>query len=276
MNIEVFFEKFEQLAETPGAVERLRELVLQLAIRGKLTIQFSGESVRSQLERIRKSESDGHQQDLLNLDESPYSLNLDESPFSIPGTWGWVRLGDAMTLVNGRAFKQEEWSTEGTPIIRIQNLNNESAPFNRCSIEVDAKVHVNTGDFLISWSGTPGTSFGAFIWNRGFAYLNQHIFRCELVEGVFEKEFLRLAVNGRLDEMISQAQGAVGLRHITKGRLENILLALPPLPEQKRIVTKVDQLTALVDRLGSQLAASRAAAESLMSAFTSELLSSKD
>ena len=52
--------------------------------------------------------------------------------------------------------------------------------------------------------------------------------------------------------MISQAQGAVGLRHITKGKLESIRLPLPPLAEQKRIVAKVDELMALCDRLEAQ------------------------
>jgi type I restriction enzyme S subunit len=157
-----------------------------------------------------------------------------------------------MDMINGKAFKPEEWSTAGTPIIRIQNLNNQNAPFNHCKAALDPKYNVQNGDFLISWSGTPGTSFGAFIWTRGFAYLNQHIFRCELVDGLFLKEFLRLAINARLDEMISQAHGAVGLRHITKGKLESIRLPLPPLAEQKRIVAKVDELMALCDTLEAQ------------------------
>ena len=243
MKLEMFFDKFELFADAPNAVQKMRELVLQLAVRGKLTEQFSNESSRVQLDaaeafRVRSA----------RRNESG-SLG---TPFFVPGNWGWVALGDTMTMVNGRAFKPEEWTQDGTPIIRIQNLNNENAAFNCCNLELDPKIHVHNGDFLISWSGTPGTSFGAFIWNRGFAYLNQHIFRCDLVEGVFQKEFLRLAVNARLDEMISHAQGAVGLRHITKGKLEGIRLPLPPLAEQKRIVAKVDELMALCDRLEAQ------------------------
>jgi len=208
MKLETFFEKFELFADAPNSIQSIREIVLQLAVRGKLTDQCSDESAKQQIKlseefRIRRGRRG-----------EPASEDV---PFDIPENWGWVAVGDTMEMVNGKAFKPEDWSSEGTPIIRIQNLNNEYAAFNRCKAAVDTKVHVNDGDFLISWSGTPGTSFGAFIWNRGFAYLNQHIFRCELVSGVFAKEFLRLAINARLDEMISHAQGAVGLRHITKG-----------------------------------------------------------
>ena len=243
MKLETFFEKFDQFADVPDAIPAMRELVLQLAVRGNLTERIGGESSKAQLAladafRIRRAKR-----------EEPDAKDV---PFPLPDNWGWVAVGDSMDMFNGRAFKPEEWSTEGTPIIRIQNLNNEHAAFNRCKAELDPKIHVHDGDFLISWSGTPGTSFGAFIWNRGFAYLNQHIFRCELVKGVFEKAFLRLAINARLDEMISHAQGAVGLRHITKGKLESIRLPLPPLAEQKRIVAKVDELMALCDRLALQ------------------------
>ena len=243
MKLETFFEKFDQFADAPDAIPAMRELLIQLAVRGNLTERMSGESSKAQLAlaeafRIRRAKR-----------EEPDSKDV---PFPVPDNWGWVAVGDSMDMFNGRAFKPEEWSTQGTPIIRIQNLNNEHAAFNRCKAELDPKIHVHDGDFLISWSGTPGTSFGAFIWNRGFAFLNQHIFRCEVVTGVFEKKFLRLAINARLDEIISQAQGAVGLRHITKGKLESIRLPLPPLAEQKRIVAKVDELMALCDRLEAQ------------------------
>ena len=243
MRLETFFEKFELFAEAPGAIPAMRELVLQLAVRGALTERIDGESSRRQLEIAEKFRIQRGKR------EEP---DVGDIPFSIPSNWGWVAVGDSMEMVNGKAFKPEDWSAEGTPIIRIQNLNNKNSSFNRCNTDADTKIHVHDGDFLISWSGTPGTSFGAFIWTRGFAYLNQHIFRCALIDGIFTKEFLRLAVNARLDKMISHAQGAVGLRHITKGRLESIRLPLPPISEQSRIVAKVNELMALCDQLEAQ------------------------
>ena len=58
-----------------------------------------------------------------------------------------------------------------------------------------------------------------------------------------------LAINTRLLELIEQAHGGVGLQHITKPKLEAVLLTLSPLAEQHRIVAKVDDLMALCDRL---------------------------
>jgi len=243
MSNDWFFEKFALIADAPGAIPIMRELIIQFAVRGKLTGHIVGESTKEEIELLLGFKGCG---------EDSETPNSEINPFSIPANWRWVRVGDSVNMINGKAFKPEDWSINGVPIIRIQNLNKEHATFNRCNTKIDSKYHVNNDDFLISWSGTPGTSFGAFIWNRGFAYLNQHIFRCELAPGVFDKKFLRVAINARLDEMISYAQGAVGLRHITKGKLESIRIPLPPLAEQKRIVAKVDELMGLCDALEAQ------------------------
>ena len=102
-----------------------------------------------------------------------------------------IPFGKTCKLQNGRAFKPSEWCKAGTPIVRIQNLNDESKPFNYCDFDVEKRFHINSGDLLFSWSGTPGTSFGAFFWNRGKGFLNQHIFRVDVDEEKFDKNYLR-------------------------------------------------------------------------------------
>ena len=156
-----------------------------------------------------------------------------------------VPIDDICLLQNGRAFKTSEWTQEGTPIIRIQNLNDEAKPFNYCDFAVDQKFHVNDGDLLFSWSGTPGTSFGAFFWNRGRGYLNQHIFRVDPKITV-SKAYLRLAINSKLDEIISQAHGGVGLKHITKGALKKVKLYLPSVHDQIRIAHLLIKVEGLI------------------------------
>lgn len=158
-------------------------------------------------------------------------------------------IGEVCRLVNGRAFKPSDWSKLGLPIVRIQNLNDESAPFNHYDGDVDPSRLIKDGDVLLSWSGTPGTSFGCFIWNRGKAILNQHIFLVHLVDGIYEKEFFVFAVNSVLDEMISQAHGAVGLRHITKGRLEALQIPYFPKPEQQRVVARIRECLSRVEEM---------------------------
>lgn len=95
----------------------------------------------------------------------------------IPEDWGTHTIGSSMRLINGRAFKPEDWEDRGLPIIRIQNLNDADSVFNYFYGPVEERHRVEPGDLLFAWSGTTGTSFGARIWNGPIGVLNQHIFK---------------------------------------------------------------------------------------------------
>ena len=92
---------------------------------------------------------------------------------TLPSTWKVASVGEVGTYLNGFAFKPEHWSTDGLPIIRIQNLNDSKKPFNYFNGEVPEKYRIHNGDILVSWSA----SLGTFRWTRGDAWLNQHIFK---------------------------------------------------------------------------------------------------
>lgn len=160
-------------------------------------------------------------------------------------------------LLNGFAFKPSHWKGRGLPIIRIQNLNDPNASFNYCPDKLPPKYLVSQGDLLFAWSGTPGTSFGAHIWQGERAWLNQHIFRIEFNTHLLNKDFLRLAINRNLDDYIDQAHGGVGLAHITKGKFEQSELPIAPLSEQERIVAKTQALLTQVNNSRARLATIR-------------------
>ncbi|MBI5786433.1 MAG: restriction endonuclease subunit S [Rhodocyclales bacterium] len=249
-------DHLDTFATAPEGFKRLRELVLNLAVRGRLLPQIDTDKPLSVGSR---------------------TLPVPDAPFSIPQSWRWERIGEVLSLINGRAFKPAEWLPSGLPIVRIQNLNNAAAVFNYCNeTSVDARHIIDDEEFLISWSGTPGTSFGAFIWTRGRAALNQHIFKCELQTREIDQGYLRLAINGRLDEMIAKAHGGVGLQHITKGKLEQLALPLPPLAEQSRIVVKVEELMALIDRLEEKVSRGDTARGKLLDTLLAALADSPD
>lgn len=153
--------------------------------------------------------------------------------------------GSVCRLVNGKAFKPSDWSSVGVPIIRIQNLNDRDKPFNYWVGPLEKQVIVRVGDLLLAWSGTPGTSFGAHIWNGPDGILNQHIFRCDLDQRTITKEWAKIAVNHQLHRLIEQAHGGVGLQHVTRGMVEGLEIPIPPLPEQRRIAEILDRAEAL-------------------------------
>ncbi len=170
-----------------------------------------------------------------------------EIPFDIPDSWEWVRVRNCTELFNGRAFKPSDWTAVGLPIVRIQNLNDEKAPFNYFDKSVDEDVHLYGGELLFAWSGTPGTSFGAHIWRDKEAVLNQHIFKLLFDESLLFKPYYMYALNQRVGSLIKAAHGSAGLQHVTRGVFESTLIPLPPLAEQKRIVETLNVLFPIVD-----------------------------
>ncbi|MGH7491615.1 MAG: restriction endonuclease subunit S [bacterium] len=162
--------------------------------------------------------------------EKTDTSNLLLSTKELPQGWSSARISTLVHLVNGRAFKPSEWETSGLPIVRIQNLNNPEAPFNYSTNKFDEKFLIDIGTLVFAWSGTPGTSFGAHIWKRGKAWLNQHIFKMVFDENLINKKYLRFAINQNLNEYINNAHGGAGLAHITKGKFDSSEIPLPPSP----------------------------------------------
>lgn len=172
---------------------------------------------------------------------------------TLPQGWDRAPIGDLCDLINGKAFKPSDWSQAGLPIIRIQNLNKPDAEYNFCDFEVDEKFIVENGELLFAWSGTPGTSFGAHVWKGSKAVLNQHIFRVRFDEEAIDRDFFKRAINSTLGELIGKAHGGVGLAHVTKGKFEETAVPFPPYAEQRRIVAKLDTLTARLVRARTEL-----------------------
>jgi type I restriction enzyme S subunit len=145
-------------------------------------------------------------------------------------------------LINGRPFKPSEWEEVGLPIIRIQNLNNETKPFNYTTQKFDEKYLVKSGDVLFAWSGTPGTSFGCFKWTRQDGWLNQHIFKVILNTNLVNPDFFIQQLNLKLNELISQAHGGVGLQHVTKSMVDDLKLLIPKLDYQNEYASKLKKI----------------------------------
>ncbi|MDO5348215.1 MAG: restriction endonuclease subunit S, partial [Bacillota bacterium] len=142
------------------------------------------------------------------------------------------RLGDIATYINGYAFKPDDWCKEGLPIVRIQDLTGTSYQQNYYKGDYPAKIEINDGDVLISWSA----SLGVHIWDRGKALLNQHIFKVVFDKVEVDKQYFVYAVQYNLENMLSKMHGAT-MKHIVKKDFDNIEVPFPTLVEQKRVAS---------------------------------------
>lgn len=243
-------------------IQKLRGLILELAVRGKLVPQDPNDEPASELlNRIQAEKAKLVAEGKLKK-EKPMGLVVDdEISFNIPNNWVYARINDTGQYVNGLAFKPNEWGTSGRPIIRIQNLSGRNQDFNRTEKEVDDSVIVRTGDILVSWSAT----LDVFTWDLNEdGVLNQHIFRV-IPEKLIAKSYLYWLLKAAIGEMEKgvHAHGLV-MTHINRGPFLAHVIGLPPLPEQYRIVAKLGELMALCDKLEEQHTNSVEAQEKLV------------
>ena len=146
----------------------------------------------------------------------------------IPEEWASVTLSQVAEYINGMAFSPSDWKDGGMPIIRIENLNDESATFNYFQRQVEERYLVNDGDVLLSWSA----SLGVYLWQRGKAILNQHIFKV-IPKNNVTKEYLFWALHRAVEHLITVTHGST-MKHFQKGELNLTMIPLPSLPEQQK------------------------------------------
>ena len=247
MKLETFFEKFDQFADAPDAVAKMRELVLELAIQGKLVAQNGkDEPACRQLERIAAKKSKTGRVARVKAGAGASSAPED-TVTHVPDGWEKSTLAELVTVLNGRAYSKHELLDAGTPVLRVGNLFT-SKHWYYSDLGLEPDKYCDKGDLIFAWSA----SFGPFIWPGPKVIYHYHIWKLELhSEADLHKGFLYWFLQNKTQE-IKRAGHGVSMLHMTKEKMEKLEVMVPPLAEQKRIVAKVDELMALCDRLETQ------------------------
>ena len=247
MKLETFFEKFDQFADAPDAVAKMREMVLELAIQGKLVVQAcDDEPAGKQLERIAAKKSQTGRIARVKAGAGGSSAPEDTETH-VPDGWAKTSLAVLVTVLNGRAYSKEELLEAGTPVLRVGNLFT-SKHWYYSDLELEPDKYCDKGDLIFAWSA----SFGPFIWRGPKVIYHYHVWKLELhSEADLHKGYLYWFLQNKTQE-IKRAGHGVSMLHMTKEKMEKLEVMLPPLAEQKRIVAKVDELMALCDQLEAQ------------------------
>ena len=215
------------------AISQTKTKVLDLAIHGRLVPQDpTDEPATELLKRINPKAE-------ITSDNGHYQ--------KLPEGWAILKVGDVAEYINGRAFKPKEWEQTGLPIIRIQNLNDPNAYYNRTKNEYEEKYLIKKGDLLFAWAA----SLGTYIWKGEDAWLNQHIFKV-VPYPFMDKKYLYYAFHAMITEFYRKSHGS-GMIHITRKQFEEITLWLPPFAEQYRIVQYLQQVFEKLDSIVENL-----------------------
>ena len=266
------YSKVTELNET--FPEALKRSILQWAVQGNLVPQDpADEPAEALLERIRvekqrlikegKIKKDKHESVIFRRDNSHYEKLdgiegcIDDAlPFEIPQNWEWCRLGSIATVLGGKRIPAGRKLTNqntGHIYIRVSDMKDGGISTNNLLFVPDdiypliSKYIIKKEDIFITVAGTIGR-VGKIPSELDGANLTENADR--LVFSITNQDWLIMVLQSPLiQEQIIEATTKVGQPKLAIARIERLLIPLPPLNEQHRIIKKIEELLPLIKGL---------------------------
>lgn len=271
MNLKTFFDNFELLTDAPNGVAKLREIILQLAVQGKLVSQDPNDEPASFL--LQKI--DNEQGRIIGIITDKVSKQ--EEKFNIPASWKWVYFERILNRIHYGYTASANHELLDVRLLRITDIQNNTVDWESvpgCEIKSDEvdKFKLQNGDLLIARTGgTIGKSFlvESISLNSVFA---SYLIRAVPSSQVFPK-YIKIFLDAPLywEQLYTKSMGT-GQPNVNATSLKSLILPLPPLAEQKRIVEKCDRLMSLCDTLEAKLKQGRESSEKLMEVAARQVL----
>jgi type I restriction enzyme S subunit len=243
---------FERIATAPGGVTQLRELILALAVRGKLVPQDPSDEPASMLLQGIRSERERLIAEGKIKRNKPLPPTTDEeSPFELPQGWGWIRLGNLLRFRIGRTPPSKDpqyWSDSGYSWVSIADMDHFGV-VQQTQRKLTERGAAQFGyDPLLA--GTLLMSFKLTIGKIAVlgvpAYHNEAIVSFYPLAGL-DTEFMKFVLPSAAKT--GSSKNALMGQTLNTESLSNLILAIPPTNEQSRIVARVDELMRLCDEL---------------------------
>ena len=254
-NLDKMFQNFDIIIREKEDVKDIRDLILSIAVKGKLTKQEANDEPASVLLEKIKGEKDK----VIKKEKALTPINEDEIPFKIPDSWEWVRLGELVNFVFGKtpSRKNEKyWNNPEYNWISIGDMEsgnyliktNEMISRNAYEKIFNGKIS-KKGSLLMSFK----LSIGKMVILDIDSFHNEAIATLEFYYDYKEiiKKYLFKCLNGF--DLLKNSSNAIKGKTLNKESLNNILIALPPLSEQQRIVERIEKLRNLCDKIEEKM-----------------------
>ncbi len=174
-----------------------------------------------------------------------------------------VSFGEVATLINGRAYKQQELLDSGMPVIRIQNLNGGKNWF-YSDLDLPKDKKCVSGDLLFAWSA----SFGPYVWNGPEAIFHYHIWKVIPSEFV-TRDYLYFLLQDKTEDVKSASHG-LAMLHMTKSGMESMMIRIPSIEQQIQVVQTIEKLLQISTNLEAALILKSELAEKFSRSVVSE------
>lgn len=259
-------------------IKKLRELILELAVRGKLVPQNSkDEPITELVKKIRHEKNRLETEGKIKRQLALPAVGEDEKPFDLPLGWGWQKLGNLGYTQTGGTPSKNDNSLFGNDVPFIKpgdiypnyiDYNNEGLSFK--GVESLGRL-ANEGSILMVCIGTIGKCNTI---NRPCTF-NQQI-NSVSPYGISSK-YLLLALNSKyFQDKAWEQSSSTTIAILNKGKWENIGIPVAPLTEQQRIVAKVDELMVLCDQLEQQQTNTNEAHQTLVDSLLGTLTNAEN
>jgi type I restriction enzyme, S subunit len=247
------------LATAPGGAARLRELILTLAVQGKLVPQDPKDEPASALLKKIRAERDRLILDGKIKRDKPLAEVVDEEkPFGLPTGWEWVRLnallqkiGAGSTPLGGR----EVYVSSGVKFLRSQNVWDDGlrldavAYIKPATHEKMSGTVVVANDLLFNITGASIGRCAVVPSDFDEANVSQHVTIVRTVLPALNAFLHKVLVSRHVQQAVMDVQVGVSREGLSIAKLGQFLIPVPPLAEQSRIVTRVEELMRLCDAL---------------------------
>lgn len=244
---------FEIALETPDGITRLRELILKFAMQGKLVAQnMNDESSKELIGQLEKEKKELIKQSKFQKITEPIS-----EPYKLPKNWEWVYLGNITLDIHYGYNASSNESIKSVRLLRITDIQNDKVDWELvpgCEINENqfSNYALKNGDILIARTGgTIGKSY--LVSNLSHkAVFASYLIRLKKLPSSYPP-YIKAYLKSQLywSQLYTSSMGT-GQPNVNGSALKKLIVPLPPLEEQKRIVEKIEELMLLCDQLEKQ------------------------
>jgi type I restriction enzyme S subunit len=248
---------FDLLFQAPEHVAPLRQSILELAVRGKLTRREAGDESAGELLKKISEEKAKHKKK-----ETIAPIKDDEKPFDLPVAWEWARLKqitiDLQTGPFGSNLHKSDYVSNGIPVVNPVNMRDgKIVSLSEMMISEKTRERLNQyileeGDLVLARRGEIGRC--ALVTEKESGWLcGTGSLRMKLSKNISQGFIVLLLKTDFARSRLTKETVGITMSNMSQAGLENLTFALPPLAEQERIVERVEQLLSLCDALEARL-----------------------
>ncbi|MBC8414748.1 restriction endonuclease subunit S [bacterium] len=256
MNKTLFFEHFNTLMDAPDSIGQMRKLILQLAVQGMLVPQDPNDEPASELlKRIKVEKERLVKEKKIKKEKALPAITDNEIPYDLPKGWEWVRLG-SISQINPRNYADDDLDVSFIPMTLIDDgfSNSHKSEEKKWSEIKSGFTHFQENDVVVAkitpcFQNRKSAIMKNLVNGYGAGTTELYVFRPFGKTILPEYLLLLFKSENFINGGVSTFTGTAGQQRVKKDFMHSVVLGVPSNEEQKRIVTKVDQLMKICDEL---------------------------